>query len=130
MHAVRRRHGYFRHRFCDSFQKPECRDHRTRPPANFSGNAKLREALGDAVFIPPLQARGAGAVGLEALPAEDQLEPPAAPAELAVGDRLQADSLLHGDALADAAVLDRTQSGVVVRPQVALRGLRAEELLA
>src|SRR5690606_13878242 len=90
----------------------------------------IGEALGDAGFVAPFELRRAGAVGLEALPAEDQLQPPAAAAELPVGGGAQAYALLQRDHLAHAFILDLAQVGVVVRPVVAGGRLRPEELLA
>src|SRR6266513_3812943 len=130
MYAVRRRHRHLGQRFGVRLQESEGTHDRARPPADLALHSQFGKSLRDAAFVSPFEARGAGAVGCEALPAEDKLEPPAAPAELAVGDRLQADALLRRDAFADAAVLDGAQFRAVMRPQVALRGLRSEEALA
>jgi hypothetical protein len=77
-----------------------------------------------------LQLGRARAVRLEAFPAEDQLEPPAAASEFAVGHGAQPRALLHGDNLAHAFVFHFPEPWMVVRTYVAGGGLWAEECLA
>ena len=66
----------------------------------------------------------------KAFPAHDQVEPPTPAAEFTVSRRLQADTLLHRDDLADAVVLDSAQFGVAVRTKMLVRRLRPEQLLS
>src|SRR5207248_9818571 len=99
-------------------------------PGDLARDSQFGESLGNARLVAPLELRGAGAVGLEAFPAHDQLEPPASPAEFPVGAGFEPDALLHGDHLADAFVFHRAKLRVVVRAEGAGRGLRAEKLLA
>src|SRR5690606_12691122 len=104
---------------------------RARPPFDRPSDLEVREILLFALLVLPTERRGLPlARRREAAPVHYHLEPPAAPAELAVGSRAQPGFLLHRDGLANAVVLDRAQLGAVMRAEVRLRGLRTEESIA
>src|SRR5438105_3977294 len=130
VHAVRRWKRNLGHAARRAFEEFECTHHRARLPADRPDDVEIREALRRPGGIAPLELRRAGAIGGEALPAEDQLEPPAAPAEFAIGERLQAEPLLQCDDVADAFIFHRAQLSARMRAQRARRRLRPEILLA
>jgi len=126
----RRRDRHLRHARGVGLEEGERAHDRAGAPADRARDPQPRRRLLRAAGVAPGHLGGAGAVGGKPVPVHDQLEPPAAPAELAVRHRLEADALLHGDRRADAVVLDRAQFAIVVRAEVAVGGLRAEQALA
>jgi hypothetical protein len=103
---------------------------RALAPADRAVDPQPRCRLLDAAAVSPRHVGIAGTVGRQPLPVHDQLEPPAAAAELAVRHRLEADALLHADRVADAFVLGLAQVGVVVRAEMPVGGLRPQVALA
>src|SRR5262249_19527593 len=99
-------------------------------PADRAVDPQPRGRLLHAALIAPHDIGVAGAVRRKPVPIHDQLEPPAAPAELAIGDGVKPRAFLHGDRGADAFLLDAPQVGILVRAEMRVGGLRAELALA
>ena len=130
VHQDRRRHRHLRHRARVGLEELEGAHDRARPPADRPVDPEAREGLLLAVGRVPGEGGRALPVRADALPGQQQFQPPAAPPELAVGDGAEADAFLHGDDVADAAILDRAQLGVVMGSEMLVGCLGAEELLA
>src|SRR6266508_3321234 len=98
----RRRDRHLRHARRARLEEFEGADDRALPPADRSRDPQSGGCLTDAVLISPGHFRGSAAIRGNALPIHDQLEPPTAPAEFAVGHRSQSHALLHRNDVANA----------------------------
>src|SRR5215471_5963860 len=130
MNEDRRWHRYLRHQHGVVLKELKRADRGARPPSDRPVDPQARKRLSDTLLVAPHHFRPALAVGREPVPSHDQVKPPAAAPELAVGRSLKANSLLHSDNVPDAFILDRTQFRAVMRAEICIRQLRSQQSLA